>query len=59
MKKIILIISSLLLANCAYVPVADHRGSKGKEVAYRYNDDLETCTSLAKKILMILLRVQR
>ena len=49
MKKIILIAASLLITQCAYKPVVDHRGSKGKEVAYRYNDDLETCTSLAKK----------
>jgi|TARA_R100001224_G_C3914661_1_gene113176 hypothetical protein len=32
---------------CAYKPIVDHRGNKGKDVAYRYNDDLETCKAIA------------
>ena len=39
----------LVLTGCAYKPVVDSRGLKGKDVAYRYNDDLETCKSLAKE----------
>jgi len=44
------IILMTLLSNCTtYKPIADHRGSKGKEVAYRYNDDLQTCKAIAKE----------
>jgi len=46
MRKLFLIM--LLITSCAYNPVVDHRGNNGKEVAYRYNDDLETCRSIAK-----------
>lgn len=38
----------IVLSNCqSYIPITDHRGSKGKEVAYRYNDDLQTCKAIA------------
>ena len=36
-----------LLNGCAYNPIVDHRGLNGKDVAYRYNDDLETCRAIA------------
>ena len=38
-----------LLSACAYNPIVDHRGLNGKDVAYRYNDDLATCRSIAWK----------
>jgi len=38
-----------LLSACAYNPIVDHRGLNGKDVAYRYNDDLETCRAIALK----------
>lgn len=47
MLKILLIM--LLLTSCTYKPVIDHRGNKGSEVAYRYNDDLQTCKAIAKE----------
>tara|TARA_R100000005_G_scaffold75428_1_gene42642 strand:- start:535 stop:837 length:303 start_codon:yes stop_codon:yes gene_type:complete len=49
MKKNVLLMTILcaLLNACAYNPVVDHRGNKGKDVAYRYNDDLETCKAIA------------
>ncbi len=47
MKKLFLIM--LLITSCAYNPVVDHRGNKGEEVAYRYNDDLYTCKAIAKE----------
>lgn len=47
MLKMLLII--LLLGSCTYKPVVDHRGNKGTEVAYRYNDDLQTCKAIAKE----------
>ena len=37
----------LFLSSCTYNPIVDSRGNKGKEVAYRYSDDLETCRSIA------------
>lgn len=46
MSRMLLIM--LLISSCAYNPVVDHRGNKGKEVAYRYNDDLSTCRDIAK-----------
>jgi len=39
----------LLLTSCTYKPIVDHRGNKGQEVAYRYNDDLQTCKAIAKE----------
>lgn len=47
MRSLLLII--FLLTSCTYKPVVDHRGNKGKEVAYRYNDDLQTCKAIAKE----------
>lgn len=47
MKKYIFLL--LLIQACAYKPVIDHRGSNGKDVAYRFNDDLETCKAIAKQ----------
>lgn len=44
-----LLLITLLITQCAYKPVVDHRGNNGKEVAYRYNDDLQTCKSIAKE----------
>ena len=38
-----------LLSACAYSPIVDHRGLDGKNVAYRYNDDLETCRAISLK----------
>ena len=42
-------IFAILLQGCAYSPIVDHRGLNGKDVAFRYNDDLETCRSIALK----------
>ncbi len=39
----------MILSSCTYKPVVDHRGNSGKEVAYRYNDDLQTCRAIAKE----------
>jgi hypothetical protein len=39
----------LFLGSCTYNPTVDHRGNKGKDVAFRYNDDLYTCRALAKE----------
>lgn len=47
MRSLLLII--FLLTSCTYKPVVDHRGNKGKEVAYRYNDDLQTCKAIAEE----------
>ena len=47
MRSLLLII--FLLTSCTYKPIVDHRGNKGKEVAYRYNDDLQTCKAIAKE----------
>jgi len=56
MKKVVkafrlsVMILLMMLSNCtSYNPIADHRGNKGKEVAYRYNDDLQTCKAIAKE----------
>ena len=43
----ILILLILFLNSCTYTPIVDSRGNKGKEVSYRYSDDLETCRSIA------------
>lgn len=37
-----------MLTSCSYQPIVDSRGNKGKEVAYRYTDDLSSCKELAK-----------
>ena len=47
MRSLLLII--FLLTSCTYKPIIDHRGNKSKEVAYRYNDDLQTCKAIAKE----------
>ena len=39
----------LLLASCIYTPISDSRGNNGKEVAYRFNDDLQTCRAIAEE----------
>lgn len=44
-----LLVITLVITSCAYKPVVDHRGNKGQEVAFRYNDDLQTCKSIAKE----------
>ena len=49
MKNIKILVLILTLSGCAYKPVVDSRGLKGKEVAHRYTDDLETCKSIAKE----------
>jgi len=43
------IITLLFLTSCSYKPVHDSRGLQGKDVSYRYHDDLSTCTELAKQ----------
>jgi len=51
MKKIILIISSLLLANCAYKPVVDTAGRSGtfnENKAAEISNDLQHCEYQAK-----------
>lgn len=48
MNKLKYLVIVLMTASCSYKPIVDHRGLQGKEVAYRYNDDLETCKSIAK-----------
>jgi len=37
----------LFLSSCTYNPIVDSRGNKGKEVSYRYSDDLQTCRAIA------------
>jgi len=37
----------LLISSCTYNPIVDSRGNKGKEVSYRYSDDLQTCRAIA------------
>ena len=37
----------LLITSCTYNPIVDSRGNKGKEVSYRYSDDLQTCRAIA------------
>ena len=59
MKNIKILVLILTLSGCAYKPVVDSRGLKGTEVAYRYTDDLETCKSIAKKILIISSRLTK
>jgi len=50
MRYILMIgILATLLQGCAYNPIVDHRGLDGKNVAFRYNDDLETCRAIALK----------
>jgi len=52
MKKLILIISSLLLANCAYKPILDSKGRSGKwneARATEITDDLQSCQYQAKQ----------
>jgi len=39
----------IFLTSCTYRPIADSRGSNGKEVAYRFDDDLQTCRSIAEE----------
>ena len=49
MRYILIGILVTLLQGCAYNPIVDHRGLDGKNVAFRYNDDLETCRAIALK----------
>lgn len=52
MKKLILIISSLLLANCTYKPVIDTAGRSGtfnENKAAEISNDLQHCEYQAKK----------
>mgnify|MGYP001216337060 CR=1 FL=1 len=44
-----ILLSIMILSSCTYNPVVDHRGNNGQEVAYRYNDDLQTCRAIAKE----------
>jgi len=48
MKNVMILVLLLSTVACAYNPVVDSRGLKGKDVAFRYNDDLETCKAIAK-----------
>jgi hypothetical protein len=62
MKKIILIISSLLLANCAYKPILDSKGRSGKwneARATEMTDDLQSCEYQAKKYTNTALEVSK
>lgn len=47
MRYMLIGIVCFMLSACAYSPIVDHRGLNGKDVAYRYNDDLETCRAIA------------
>ena len=47
MKKLLVIM--LIVTSCSYRPVVDNRGLDGKEVRYRYNDDLSTWKEIAKE----------
>ena len=50
MRYILMVgILATFLQGCAYNPIVDHRGLDGKNVAFRYNDDLETCRAIALK----------
>ena len=49
MKNVMILVLLLSTVACAYNPVVDSRGLKGKDVAFRYNDDLETCKAIAKE----------
>ncbi len=49
MKKLVAILIMCLTISCTYKPIVDHRGNKGKEVSFRYNDDLQTCRAIAKE----------
>ena len=49
MRYMLIGIVCSILSACAYNPIVDHRGLNGKDVAYRYNDDLETCRAIALK----------
>jgi hypothetical protein len=49
MKKITIAILMLLQISCTYKPIHDSRGNNGKEVAVRYDDDLQTCKSIAEE----------
>ena len=49
MRYVLIGIVATFLQSCAYNPIVDHRGLNGKDVAYRYNDDLETCRAIALK----------
>jgi len=49
MRYMLIGIFATLLQGCAYNPIVDHRGLDGKNVAYRYNDDLETCRAISLK----------
>lgn len=46
MGKIVILLI-LFLNSCTYTPIVDSRGNEGKEVAYRFSDDLQTCRSIA------------
>lgn len=48
MKNVMILVLLLSTVACTYNPVVDSRGLKGKDVAFRYNDDLETCKAIAK-----------
>ena len=46
LKKLLVM---LMITSCSYKPIVDNRGLNGKEVSYRYNDDLSTCKEIAKE----------
>ena len=39
----------LMITSCSYKPIVDNRGLNGKEVSYRWNDDLLICKEIAKE----------
>lgn len=42
-----LLVSMLLIVSCTYTPINDSRGNQGKEKAFRFTDDLQTCRAIA------------
>ena len=49
LKKLLVM---LMITSCSYKPIVDNRGLNGKEVSYRYNDDLndlQHCKTIAKQ----------
>ena len=49
----------LFLSSCTYNPIVDSRGNKGKEVSYRYSDDLQTCRAIADENTSDVLEVSK
>lgn len=39
----------IILTSCTYTPISDSRGNQGEKIAFRYNDDLQTCRDIASE----------